>query len=465
MSDFIETTFRRLGAQLPGRVSRPGDNGYAAATAIWAKPVGCMPRAVVHCRTAKDVRAAIQAASDCQLSLSVRGGGHDWAGRSLCDGIVIDLSGMKDVAVNRDNRTVQIAGGARASDVLAVTDPLGLAAVTGSCGAVGMAGLTLGGGYGALTGRFGLALDNLLAAEVVLADGRIVTAKHDSEEELFWALRGGGGNFGVVTAMQHRLHELPSIRSGMLLFPFAEAKAVLEGCADIAASAPDELSVQLGLAVGPDDHPLVMVVPSWCGRPEEGEARLAPFVRSGTPFANTVSPMPYGGRLAIFEPFIVNGRRTFMETCWLPRVDSASIAALIQAIAAAPSSGCAIFTHEFRGAASRVPLEATAFGLRRDHVLVEIISWLADGTDEREEQRHRQWALATRRALDAAALPGGYPNLLGPGDPDRVAKSYGPHAERLNKAKRHYDPTNVFSSAIPLPVRQDNDRRLRSAVR
>jgi FAD/FMN-containing dehydrogenase len=382
----------------------------------------------------------------------------------LCDGIVIDLSAMKDVVVDAGSRTARISGGARASDLLAVTDPLGLAAVTGSCGAVGMAGLTLGGGYGALIGRFGLALDNLLAAEVVLADGRIVTARHDNEEELFWALRGGGGNFGVVTAMQHRLHDLPSIRSGMLLFSFAEAKAVLEGSAEITASAPDELSVQLGLAIGPDGTPVVMVVPSWCGRPEEGEVRLAPFFRLGTPLASNVSAMPYGGTLAIFEPFIVNGRRTFMETCWLPRLDGGSIATLIQAIAAAASPGCAIFTHEFRGAATRVPLEATAFGLRRDHVLVEIIAWLADGTDKPEEQRHRQWALATRRALDAAALPGGYPNLLGPGDPDRVAKSYGPHAERLSRAKQHYDPSNVFRSAIPLPVGPDNDRRLRAAA-
>jgi len=232
MTDLIESILGGLSEQLGGRVSRPGDSGYAAATAIWAKPVGRMPRAIVHCRGAKDVQAAIRAAGDCQLSLSVRGGGHDWAGRALCDGIVIDLSGMKDVVVSSDKRTAQISGGARASDLLAVTDPLGLAAVTGSCGAVGMAGLTLGGGYGALIGRFGLALDNLLAAEVVLADGRIVTAKHDNEEELLWALRGCGGNLGVVTAMEHRLHELPSIRSGMLLFPFAEAKAVLEGCAE-----------------------------------------------------------------------------------------------------------------------------------------------------------------------------------------------------------------------------------------
>jgi FAD/FMN-containing dehydrogenase len=152
---------------------------------------------------------------------------------------------MNAVTLGADNRIARISGGARASDLLAVTDRLGLAAVTGSCGAVGMTGLTLGGGYGALIGRYGLTLDNLIAAEIVLADGHIVTAKRDCEEELFWALRGGGGNFGVVTSMQYRLHDLPSIRSGMLLFPFTEARAVLEGCADIAASAPDVVDIRI----------------------------------------------------------------------------------------------------------------------------------------------------------------------------------------------------------------------------
>ena len=252
MTDLIERTFRRLDQELSGRLSRPGDDRYAAATAIWVKPVGPKPRAVAHCRTAQDVQSAIRAARDCDLPLSVRGGGHDWAGRALCGGIVIDLTAMNDVTLSPDYRAARISGGARASDVLAVTDPRGLAVVTGSCSSVGMTGLTLGGGYGSLTGRFGLALDNLLAAEVVLADGRIVTASLNNEQELFWALRGGGGNFGVVTSMQHRTHYLPSVHSGMLLFPFAEARAVLEGCIDIMATAPEELTVQLGLVGGPD---------------------------------------------------------------------------------------------------------------------------------------------------------------------------------------------------------------------
>lgn len=220
MTDPIDKTLRHwLGAQSPVRWSVPGDNAYDKATAIWSKPIGRLPRAVVHCRNTDDVRSAIQAARDCQLPLSVLGGGHDWAGRALAGGIVIDLRAMDDVLVSPDRLSARVSGGVRASGILAAAEPYDLAAVTGSVGAVGMAGLTLGGGYGPLIGRFGLALDNLLAAQVVLADGRVVLADPDHEPELFWALRGGGGNFGVVTAMRHRLHSVPSVRSGMLVIP------------------------------------------------------------------------------------------------------------------------------------------------------------------------------------------------------------------------------------------------------
>jgi FAD/FMN-containing dehydrogenase len=451
MTDLIGRTLSRLGQQLRGRLSMPGDDRYAAATAIWAKPVGRPPRAVVHCRTPEDVQLAVRAARDCDLPLSVRGGGHDWAARALCPGIVIDLSRMNSVVVDSDNRTARIAGGARASDVVAMTDPLRVAAVAGSFGGVGMAGFTLGGGYGALIGRFGLALDNLLAAEVVLADGRVVVANSKSEEELFWALRGGGGNFGVVTALQHRLHHLPGVRSGMLIYPFSEAKAVLERCTDMAASMPEALTVQLGFVAGADGV-VVFVAPTWCGRPQEGETRIAPLLKLGTLLAGAVEAMSYGTSLTAFDAHIVNGRRTFMETCWLPALDDSGIDILIAAMETAVSPGCAIITHEFKGAASRVPADATAFGLRRDHVLVEILAQCIDPSDEREERRHQDWARATLNVLGPKALPGGYPNLLAGGDTDRAAKSYGCNADRLMAAKRHYDPDNVFRSAIPLPA-------------
>jgi FAD/FMN-containing dehydrogenase len=452
MTDLTGKTLRWLGDQLSGQVSLPGDDRYTAVTAIWAKPVGRRPRAVAHCPSPEDVQAAIRAARNCDLPLSVRGGGHDWAGRALCDGLVIDLSGMRRVEAYPENGTARIAGGARASDVLGAGEPLDLAAVTGSVGAVGMAGLTLGGGYGPLIGRFGLALDNLLAAEVVLPDGRIVTAMPDREPDLFWALRGGGGNFGVVTEIHVQLHRLASVHSGMLIFPFAGAKPVLKACAEIAASAPDALTAQVGCVAGPDGAPVVFVAPTWCGAPEEGEARTAPFLKLGTLLAGAVKPTSYRASLTAFDPFIINGQRALMETCWLPTLDSRGIDAFIEAMENAVSPGCAIFTHEFKGAAARIPESATAFGLRRDHVLVEILATFPGQADRIEEQRHREWARAARRVFEGIALPGGYPNLLAQGEQDRAAKSYGGNADRLVRVKRQYDPDNVFSSAIPLPA-------------
>jgi FAD/FMN-containing dehydrogenase len=452
MTDLMEKTFDWLDRRLPGQVSRPGDGHYAAATAIWAKPVGRTPRAVVHCRNADDVRSAVRAARDCDLPLSVRGGGHDWAGRALCDGIVLDLRAMRDVRVSSDRRSAWIGGGVRAADVLAVTDPLGVAAVAGSVGSVGMAGFTLGGGYGALIGRFGLALDNLIAAEVVLADGRIVVAAHDQEEELLWALRGGGGNFGVVTAMHHRLHALTGVRTGVLVYPFREAGAVLRRSVDVAASTPAELTVQLAVVAAPDGAPVLLIVPTWCGPAGESEAQLAPFLRLGTLLAGAVDAVSYGVSLTAFDPYIVAGQRILMETCWLPALDGRGIDACIGAMEIAVSAGCAIITHEFKGAAARVPVEATAFGLRQDHVLVEILAAFDAAADALEEERHRRWTRSALQAFDAIALPGGYPNLLVCGDAERVTKSYGPNANRLISAKQRYDPAGVFSSAIPLPA-------------
>jgi len=453
MADLIESVLRGLSGQLGGRVSRPGDDRYGAATAIWAKPVGPMPRTVVHCQTLQDIQLAIAAARSAGLSLSVRGGGHDWAGRALCDGLVLDLGDMRDVVVSRDERSARISGGARASDVLATTDPRGLAAVTGSCSAVGMAGLTLGGGYGPLIGRFGLALDNLLAVDVVLADGRIVTAEPGGEEEdLFWALRGGGGNFGVVTAMHIRLHELPNVVSGMLIYPFSEAKTVLWRLADITCSMPDELTVQVGAVGSPDGVPVILVVPTWRGSQAKGDDYIAPLLKLGTLLDNTIDAVRYGTSLSVFDAHTVNGQRTIMDTCSLPALAEPGVDVLVEAMTKAVSGGCAIFTHEFRGAAARVPVEATAFCLRRDHLLIEILASFADCSDRSEERRHQRWVRDTRLAFNALALPGGYPNLLGADDMDRVAESFGPNLDRLVRVKQLYDPDNVFRSAIPLPT-------------
>ena len=451
MTDLIERTLLGLSNQLGNRVSRPGDGGHVAATEIWAKPIGCMPRTVVHCRTPQDVQFAIEAAHSAGLSLSVRSGGRDWAGLALRNGIVIDLSDMRDVVISRNRRSARILGGACVSDVLAVTDPLGLAAVTGSWGAAGMAGLLLGGGYGPLIGRFGLTLDNLIAADVALADGRIVTADRNREEDLFWALRGGGGSLGVVTAMLIRLHDLPNVVTGMLVYPFSEAKSVLRRYADLVPSMPDELTVQIGAVAGPDGVPVIMLVPTWSGAQGQGDQHIAPLLGLGTLLDNTLDAVRYGTSLSVFDQYIVKGQRTITETCSRPALDGA-VDLLVEAMAKAVSAACSIFSHEFRGAASRVPVEATAFGLRRDHVLIEILASFPDRPDRLEEHRHQQWVCNTLQAFDAITPPGRDPNLLGSVDTDRAAESVGPNVERLARVKHLYDPENVFCSAISLPI-------------
>lgn len=450
MVERIEKMLRCLEQQLEGQVSRLGTKRYRAATDIFARQTDRLPRAIVHCLKAEDVQAAVRIAREAQVPISVRGGGHDWEGRALCEGVVLDLRGMNGVVIASDKGSANVSGGALARDVLKVTDPLGLGAVTGSCSTVGMAGLALGGGYGPLSSRFGLALDNMLAAQVVLADGSIVLAGAHREEELFWALRGGGGNFGVVTSMQYRLHDVPSVLSGTITFPFAEARTVLSDCSEILANSPQELDVQLACVAGADGVPLITIVPTWSGDPAHGEGRLAPLLKLGTLIANSVGPMTCGGRVAISDGDFAKGQSVFLETCWLAALDSFSIDALIQAMETAVSPGCAILTHDFRGAATRVSQQATAFGVRRDHVLIEILA-LTGHRGVGEQQRHREWAQEALRSFSETALPGGYPNLLPRGAMARAAQSYGDNAERLIRAKRRYDSDNVFRSAIPLP--------------
>jgi len=440
---------RELRSSLRGGVLVTTDAGYDDARRIWNGAVDHHPAVIVRCETDQDVVTAVRAAREHDLPLSVRGGGHDWGGRSLrADGLVIDLSLMRGVTVT--GATAQVQGGATAGNLVAAAHQHGSLAVTGTVNAVGMAGLTMAGGYGPLAGRHGLALDNLVGARVVLADGRHVFASAVDNADLFWALRGGGGNFGVVTALSCRLQDLPSVHAGVLVYPFSEAKAVLARCSMLAASMPDEFSVQVGIAGGPDGAFAVLVIPTWCGAPEEAEGRLAPFLKLGTLLAGTIEPKSHSALLSAFDAMIVNGVRVFGETCWLDTLDDDGIDIFVRAMGNAASQGCAIFTHEFKGAASRVAADATAFGLRRDHVLIEVLAIFPDGSDAGEEERHRNWARRTREAF-AKALPGGYPNLLGSSETDRADASYGGNVARLVRTKRHYDPDNVFCSAIPLP--------------
>src|SRR6516164_6654166 len=268
---------------------------------IWNAAVRRRPALSVRARAARGVQEAIRVARDRALPLSVLGGGHDWAGRALCEGgLLIDMSRMRGVRVDASARVATVGGGATAADVMAAAAPYGLLAAAGNCGGVGMTGLTLGGGYGPLNGRFGLASDNMLSAEVVLADGRIVTADATHEPELFWALRGGGGNFGAVTSMRVRLHPMNKLIGGLIAFPWPQAAVVWRGLREVLATAPDELTVQSGLMPGPNGQPTFFLAPAWSGDLAVGERAIDALMKLGNPLATQVAPITYAELLGLF---------------------------------------------------------------------------------------------------------------------------------------------------------------------
>jgi len=446
------TAAGELQAAMHGRVVLRGDDDYARTRQIWNGAVKHQPALIAVCETAADVQAAVRIARFHGLSLSVRGGGHDWAGRALRhDGLVIDLSHMRSVEIDLDKSTATMQGGATAVDVISVAAPYGLVAATGNCGTVGMVGLTTGGGYGPLTPRYGLALDNLLGAEVVLADGRIIYCDERKNPELFWALRGGGGNFGVVTAMRVRLHPVHRVLAGMILFPLSDAESVLRGYAEVSAFAPDELSILAGILPGPDGSPLVCLAPMWVGENGQGGAWISRLRKLGTPVMDQVGASTYVGWLDMFEGASPVGRHYAGKNRSLAQLSPAAISALVTGVQQRSSPLSAIIIHDFRGAATRVPVASTAFGLRQEHVMVEIIAaWEPSANDD--GHAHRQWATTLSRSLAPHALAGGYPNMLGPEDHEQIAHAYGSNLGRLQQAKRLFDPEGVFSSAISLPL-------------
>jgi FAD/FMN-containing dehydrogenase len=440
-----------LRSLMQGRVLLPADDGYEAARKIWSGAIDHRPALIARCQATKDVQAAVRAAKTYGLALAVRGGGHDWAGRSVRHGgLMIDLSPMRQVKIEAATKAAIVAGGATVEDVINAAAPNELVAVTGNCGTVGMAGLTLGGGYGQLIGKHGLALDNLLAAEIVLANGQFVTADATHNSELFWALRGGGGNFGIVTAMRIRLHPMRSLLAGMIMFPWSEAELVLRGYAEVAASAPDDLTMLLCAICGPDGKPALFIAPAWCGEPTEGERIVAALQNLGNPVAAQIGPMAYADLVAMFNAHITDGRHHVMHTRWLPKLTTKAITALCAAGSARTSPLSVIALHHFHGAAARVRADATAFGLRQDHFLVEILaSW--EPNPEDDGASHRLWAQNLSETLAPVALPGGYANLLGPDEREQIASAYGDNLARLQDAKRRFDPDNIFA-AQPLPT-------------
>jgi hypothetical protein len=448
---------------MQGRVVLPADDDYDAARKVWSGGVDHRPAVIARCETPRDVQLAVTAGRTYGLGVSVRGGGHDWAGRAIRhNGLVVDLSAMRQVAISPESGTALVAGGALASDVIAAAEPQGLVAVTGACSTVGMAGLTLGGGYGALSGRYGLAVDNLLGVEIVLADGRKVIADTAENPDLFWALRGGGGNFGVVTLMRIKLHPLRSVLSGLILFPWSDAELVLRAYAEFVALAPECLTVMAGALTAPDGRPVLFLAPTWCGDIDAGRGPMAALQNLGSPMMSGIGEMKYSELLKIFDPYIPPGRHHAIKTRWLQRLTPHAISALCIAGQTVTSPFSAIALRHIHGRAARVGANETAFGCRGEHFLVEILaSW--EPHPQENGASHWLWAQNLSAKLMRDALPGGYPNLLGPDDHDQIEWAYGDNLARLQRVKDRFDPDEMFS-AIPLPARPIYRNAIRSVV-
>ena len=442
---------RELRTVMQGRVVLRGDDDYARMRQIWNRAVENQPALLAICETSVDVQAAVRAARRYKLPLSVRCGGHDWAGRALCaNGLVIDLTRMREVVVDMHSRVATVAGGASSKDVAAAAGAHGLVAALGNCGAVGMSGLTLGGGYGSLIGLCGLAADNLLGAEVVLADGRRVTTGPDEEPELFWAIRGGGGNFGVVTSFEFQAYEVgPTVFAGLVFYRGEDAAQVLRGFGEAAATAPDELSMAANLTTAPplpflpeDIHgkPIVAVLGVWSGRPEDGDAATQPFRRLAPVVADVFSPMPYLAMQTLLDPLYPRGMWNYFRSAFFGHLDGTTIDALVAAYAEAPNAVSELHVHHLGGAMGRVPADATAFGTRDREFILNTVARTpgAEGFDTVVE-----WARSACAALgpDAAS----YVNFTGEASEEGVRASY-PAATyaRLASTKGRYDPTNLF---------------------
>jgi FAD/FMN-containing dehydrogenase len=433
------------GAGLGAAVLRPGDAEYDGARRVWNGMIDRRPAAIVRCRDAGEVRATIAAARAQGLPIAVRGGGHNAAGLSVCEGgVVIDLSPMRGVWVDPAARTARVEGGARWADLDAAAQAHGLATTGGIVSTTGVGGLTLGGGIGWLMRRFGLACDNVLAFEVATADGRLVRATADEHPELYWGLRGGGGNFGVVTAFTFRLHPVgPTVVSGMLVHPLERAKDVLRFMRDVGADAPDALAIFAAIMTSPEGAKVVALLPTWTGPVDEAEDALRALRAFGPPLADTVGPMPYVAVQRMLDDAFPTGLHVYWRGEFASSLDDALIDALVDRFGEVTSPLTAVAIEQMGGAVARVPADATAFRNRdAGYNLALIGRW----TDPAERDAHVRWVRDTHDAVRPFARESSYVNYIGAEEgADRVRGAYGEAAwARLVALKDAWDPENVF---------------------
>ena len=440
---FDDAAVAEFKASLRGELLHPHDAGYDEARAVWNAMIDKNPALIARCLGTVDVMSAVNFARTHNLTVSVRGGGHNVAGNAVCDGgLMIDLSPMKGIRVDPSRRTARVEPGVIWSEVNRETQAFGLATTGGTVSHTGVAGLTLGGGLGWLMATHGLTCDNLLSVDVVTADGQLLTASESENPDLFWALRGGGGNFGIVTSFELKLHPVgPMVVGGMVLYPIAQAKEVLRFYREYARNAPDELTAFAGFMTTPDGLPVVGIIVGWFGPLEEAEERLEPVRSFGPPIADLVGPIPYEQLQKMLDDAAPFGLQRYWKSGYFKELGDDLLDLIIERAAAKTSPMSVVILFHLHGACARVDPTSTAFAHREDQWDFDIISqWM----DPAETDRHVEWARTFWQAVEPFSQ-GVYVNHLDADDSaGRVRSAYGPNYERLVAVKTQYDPGNFF---------------------
>ena len=437
-----DTDIRDLRSAVRGQVLSPGAGDYASARQIFNAMIDHRPALIVRCARASDVVAAMAFARAHGLDVSVKGGGHNVSGKSVSDGgLMIDLSPMKGVRVDAGRRVARAEPGLTLGELDRACQAVGLATPTGNVSPTGIAGLTLGGGIGWLNGKHGLACDNVLAVDIVTADGKLRTADATEHADLFWAVRGGGANVGVVTAFEYRLHSIGPVLGGGLAWPLARAKRVLAFYDEFARACPDELCVNAGFATAEDGTPALGVAVAWIGEIEAGERLLKPLRSLEHPLADGIAPMSYVELQCGGDGTFPRGRRHYWKGGFLRRLGADAIDVLVHFAATRPSRHTPIALQQMHGAAARVEPTETAFAHRQDQWDCVILSqWDAATDDERNIRWTREFHAAMTPHLGRAV----YVNDLDADEPDRIRAAYGANYDRLVAVKAKYDPENFF---------------------
>jgi UDP-N-acetylenolpyruvoylglucosamine reductase len=444
-------TLERLRTDIHGTVIGVDDVGYDEARRVYNAMIDKRPRVVIRARGTQDVVCALQYVRENDLDVAVRGGSHSVPGFGTCDdGVVIDLSSMKDVSVDAAASRARVAGGATWGDFNAATYPYGLATTGGIISTTGVGGLTLGGGIGYLDRGLGLSCDNLVSAEVVTADGRVLTASENENADLFWALRGGGGNFGIVTSFEFRLSPVKDVYGGPMFFDLERARDVLELFRDVIADAPEQLGGFPAFQIAPPlpflpenrhGDPLVAIVACWSGPLDEGERAVRAFHDAAPIVGEMVGEMPYPALNSAFDGLVPPGLQHYWKANFNVELTDEAIAGHLEHAAGLPAVNSTVHIYPINGACHRVGADDTAFAYR-DANFATVIGGM--WPDPAQNEANTRWVREYYEATAPHSESGGYVNFMSGDDQGRVEMNYRGHYDRLVEVKRAYDPDNVF---------------------